>query len=294
MNKGTCFFAYNNRELDYIQLAVFAANQVKKHFKTHKATALITDYAGQGYLESIYDQDEIEAVFDHVVIDKTEYNEEENLRTHFDSPWVEFSAPFKNRQKHDIGWLSPFDYTLLLDIDYVVQSNQLEYLFNEDNPNKVQMFEHARFLSYEYAQLPERFLHPNGVPMWWSTVVYFSKSKESQMFFELWSHIADNYDYYKFLYGFEGKLFRTDFCVSIATHILNGFQKGDFVAPIVGKMLNVDQKDVIVKSSSAENYHFLAHDRLEPWNTQLVHTKNQDIHCMNKRSLMNAIEGWNE
>ena len=292
MSKGTCFIALNNNELDYVQFAVNAANQVKKHFKTHHNTALITDYAGQGYLNSIYTQQEIESVFDHIVIDQNKYNETDNTRIHFDSPWSEFEAPFKNRQKHDVHWLSPFEKTLLLDIDYIVQSNHLEYLFRDDNPHPIQMFDNARYLRYNRAPFPERYLHPNGVPMWWSTVIYFDKSPESKMFFDLWSHIADNYDYYKFLYGFAGKLFRTDFCVSIALHILNGMQHGDYVEPIVGSLINVDQKDVIIQSSSAENYHFLAYDRDEPWKNILVHIKNQDLHIMNKRSLMQAIEKY--
>ena len=70
----------------------------KKHFKTHTDTALITDYAGQGYLNSIYTQEEVDQIFDHVVIDRNKYNEQDNLRMHYDTPWSEFEAPFKNRQ----------------------------------------------------------------------------------------------------------------------------------------------------------------------------------------------------
>ena len=291
-SKGTCFIALNNRELDYINFAVFAANQVKKHFKKHKSTALITDYAGEGYLKSVYSKEEIDEMFDHVIIDQTKYTETDNMRNHHDSPWTEFEAPFKNRQKHDVHWQSPFSKTILLDIDYIVQSDALEYLFNDDNPHQIQMFENAKYLRYDFPPPPERYLHENGIPLWWSTVVYFTKSNEAQLFFNLWSHIADNYDYYKFLYGFPGKLFRTDYCVSIALHILNGMQEGDFAYPIVGHLLNMDQKDVIIESKNPENYHFLAFDRAEPWKNLLVHTHNQDIHIMNKRSLNEAMNNW--
>ena len=219
------------------------------------------------------------------------YNEHDNIRNHYDTAYTEFNAPFKNRQKHDMIWLSPFDETILLDVDYVTQTNDLEYLFN-DNPHPFQLYNKAHYLRYPTPPFDEEYLHVNGIPMWWSTVVYFKKNKASQMFFDLWSHIADNYDYYKFLYGFSGKLFRTDFCVSIALHILNGMQHGDFVEPIAGSLINVDQKDVIVQSSSSENYHFLAYDRDEPWKNILVHTKDQDLHIMNKRSLMQAIEKY--
>ena len=50
--------------------------------------------------------------------------------------------------------------------------------------------------------------------MWWSTVVYFDRS-ESKMFFDTWAHIANNYDFINNRITFN-KLFRTDYCVSIA------------------------------------------------------------------------------
>ena len=291
MSKGTCFIAINNKELDYIRFAMFASQQVKKHFKEHKKTALITTQPDYEYFTSTYPVKDIKSVFDYIIIDDHTYTDE-NMRTHFDTPWTEFDAPFHNRQKHDIYWLSPFDQTLLLDIDYIVQTNHLEYMFSEENTSNLQMFNKARYLCYDSPAFPERWLHPNGIPMWWSTVVYFKKSPEAKMFFELWSHIADNYDYYKFLYGFSGSLFRTDFCVSIALHILNGMQHGDFAEPIVGSMLNMDQKDVIIQSKSPENMHFLAYNRDEPWKNLLVHNEKHDVHCMNKRNLNEIIAGY--
>ena len=69
-------------------------------------------------------------------------------------------------------------------------------------------------------------------------------------------------------------------------------QHGDFVEPIAGSLMNVDQKDFIAQSKTAENYHFLAYNRDEPWKNILVHIKDQDLHIMNKRSLMEAIEKY--
>jgi|TARA_R100000081_G_scaffold18386_1_gene7532 hypothetical protein len=290
--KGICFFAFNNTELDYIKFAMYASLQVKKHFKEHNQVCLITTLSDQAYMEENWTEEEINKAFDYVVIDEHTYLND-NMRVHYDSPWTEFQAPFHNRQKHDVYWMSPFDETLLLDIDYIVQTNHLEYLFRDDNTSNLQMFDKARYLRYDRPPFPERYLNMNGIPMWWSTVIYFQKSPEAKMFFDLWSHIADNYDYYKFLYGFPGKLFRTDYCVSIALHILNGMQHGDFVEPIVGSMLNMDQKDVIIESSDPDYFNFLAHDRDENWKNILVHSKNQDVHCMNKRNLKDIIDGYN-
>ena len=70
-------------------------------------------------------------------------------------------------------------------------------------------------------------------------------------------------------------------------------QHGDFVEPIVGSMLNMDQKDVIIESTDPDYFNFLAHDRDENWKNILVHSKNQDVHCMNKRNLKDIIDGYN-
>ena len=297
MNKlaqtGVCFFAYNNDQLDYINFSVLAAEQVKKHFTKHNNTCLITDEAGEGYLRSVYTEVEIDEIFDYIVT--TDTPENQNYRAHYDSPWTEFSAPFKNGNKHEVFWLTPFERTILMDIDYIVQTNALETVFDKDNVNPVQMFKDARYLRYEFPRFKERWLHENGIPMLWSTVVYFDQSDESHLFFDTWAHIADNYDYYKFLYGFESKLFRTDFCVSIASHILDGMQIGDFVTNLPGnQMLNVDQKDDIVESNSADHFVFLAHDRDEPWKNILVKIEKQDIHIMNKRALGRMMDQWEQ
>ena len=31
--------------------------------------------------------------------------------------------------------------------------------------------------------------------MWWSTVIYWTKSEQSTQFFNMWHHVKDNYDY---------------------------------------------------------------------------------------------------
>lgn len=278
---GICFFAYNNKDIDYVKLALLAALHVKKFMK-HNNTCLITEEGDYNYLVASRGEELVDKAFDEVVF--TTVKHRQNMRTHFDSPWSKFTSEFKNSNKHLIYEYTPFDKTLLLDIDYLVRNDSLDYLFDSDN--SVAMYQQARNLKHQNPYLYERYLNPVGIPMWWSTVVYFDKSDLSNMFFDMWAYVSENYDFYKFLYNFPGALFRTDYCVSIATHLLNGMSTGDIIDEIKDtQMVFMDQKDELVEVKSPTDWIFLANDRREPWKDILTRNNFDNIHMMNKRSI---------
>lgn len=280
-NNGVCFFAYNNKDIDYVKLALLSALYVKKFMKNNN-TCLITEQGDYSYLCDSLGDELVDKAFDEVVL--TTVQHKHNLRTHFDSPWSKFTSEFKNSNKNLINTYSPFDKTLLLDIDYFVRNDNLDYLFDSDA--NVAMYQQAKNLKHESPFLYEQYLNPVGIPMWWSTVVYFDKSEISDMFFDIWSHVADNYDFYKFLYNFPGQLFRTDYCVSIATHIMNGMNTGDIIHEINDKtMVYMDQKDDLLEVKDATDWIFFANDRKEPWKDILTRNTFDNIHMMNKRSI---------
>ena len=280
-NNGVCFFAYNNSDINYVKLSTLSALYVKKFMKNNN-TCLITEQGDYSYLCDSLGDELVDKAFDEVVL--TTVQHKHNLRTHFDSPWSKFTSEFKNSNKNLINTYSPFDKTLLLDIDYFVRNDNLDYLFDSDA--NVAMYQQAKNLKHESPFLYEQYLNPVGIPMWWSTVVYFDKSEISDMFFDIWSHVADNYDFYKFLYNFPGQLFRTDYCVSIATHIMNGMNTGDIIHEINDKtMVYMDQKDDLLEVKDATDWIFFANDRKEPWKDILTRNTFDNIHMMNKRSI---------
>ena len=283
--KGICFFAYNNDQLDYIKMALVASRYAKKNLKL--PVCLITDEGGESYLYESQSKEQINQVFDYIVI--TNDKMKNNRRRHFDSPWTTFAAQFSNSNKHKIFQYSPFEQTLLLDIDYIVKTDVLLKYFDNDHP--VCMFDNATTLRNELPSLDERFLYDAGIKMWWSTVVYFNRSDFSKLFFDTWSHVADNYEFYQYLYNFPSKLFRTDYCVSIAVHILAGMQDtqeylGNFDNTA---LVNMSQKDDIIEAKNDNEWIMLSHDQKEIWKNILVNTSNQDIHVMNKRAFDRVI-----
>jgi hypothetical protein len=278
---GIVLFAYNTTEINYIKLAIVAARYAKRAMPS-KPVCLITDNSTWEYVQQMSIGEQVTAAFDQVVLTDVEFAH--NKRVHYDSPYTNFVADFKNTNKHTVIQYTPYDRTLMIDIDYIMQNNQLEYCFTSDN--SVVMFCEAEDLIGAPPADQQQFLHESGIPMIWSTVMYFDRhSADANIFFDLWAHIADNYDFYRFLYGFPAGMYRTDFCVSIAQHIMNGMAAGNSIGEFPGKLINMSQRDDIAKINAADDWIYLVNNVTANWENSLTRITRENIHVMNKRSL---------
>jgi hypothetical protein len=278
--QGVCFFVYNNNQLDYVDLLMLAARYVKEYLKL--PVCMITDKGTYSWMLESQSESDIDTYIDYIKITNDQFKD--NPRTHKDSPWSEFTAQFQNSNKHKIWEYSPFEQTLLMDTDYIVKNNFLLQSFN--NPG-VSMYDNALSARNDTPHRNEVLLYPSGIKMWWSTVVYFDRSEFSKMFFDLWDHVSDNYEFYQFLYNFPGGLFRTDYCVSIAVHILNGMEESTTIDNFDGvPMYYLSQDDDIVDVNNKQDWICLGCDQIENWKNLLIKHSNLDLHVMNKRALL--------
>ena len=278
--QGVCFFVYNNNQLDYVDLLMLAARYVKEYLKL--PVCMITDNGTYNWMLESQSESDIDTYIDYIKITNDEFKD--NLRTHKDSPWSEFTAQFQNSNKHKIWEYSPFEQTLLMDTDYIVKNDFLLQSFN--NPG-VSMYNNAVSTRNDPPHRNEVLLYPSGIKMWWSTVVYFDRSEFSKMFFDLWDHVADNYEFYQFLYNFPGGLFRTDYCVSIAVHILNGMEESTTIDNFDNMPMHyISQDDDIIDINNKQDWICLGCDQKENWKNILIKHSNLDLHVMNKRALL--------
>ena len=157
----------------------------------------------------------------------------------------------------------------------------LDSYFEMESP--IGMFVHARNIRGNNALWKEIWLHNAGIKMKWSTVIAFDKSEEAKIFFDMWEYVKDNYNYFKFLYNFPQGLYRTDFCVSIASHIMSDSKESTWY-DFGDKMYFSDQKDEIFDFQDGV-YKILANDQKEHWKDIPVTWGDVDIHMMNKRSV---------
>ncbi len=284
---GVLLIAYNNGKINYEKLAIIAARSVKLHMKNNHVT-LLTDQPTFDALSRELTPEQAAVTFDHIIIDNIDH--EQNTRTHRDSPWQEFTTQFNNKSKHSIFQKTPYERTLMIDVDYIIGNNTLDAVFETDS--EVAMYKNAISVRNYKPRIWEQKLHPDGIDMWWSTAIYWrSDSKVAQLFFELWEHVKENYNYYKWLYKFPGVLFRTDYAVSIATHILNGHRSGNLIHELPGKVMRFsEQIDDIVKFNKIDDILLLCPDPMELWKNIVSRIKNENVHVMNKMAILRHYE----
>jgi len=282
-DKGVLLIAYNNGKIAYEKLAIIAAANVKLHMKNNHVT-LLTDLNTLNALTSELTPEQLSYTFDHIIVEDIQH--ERNTRMHRDSPWTEFSTQFNNKNKHSIFQKSPYRQTLMIDVDYIVGNDSLDAVFDTDY--ELAMYKDAVSVRNYKPRIWEQKLHPDGIDMWWSTVVYWRNDSEvARLFFGVWEHVKENYHYYKWLYKFPGVLFRTDYAASIAAHILNGQTVGNTVAVLPGKVMRFsEQIDDIVEFKSLNDYVLLCPDPKELWKNICSRIINENIHLMNKMAIL--------
>jgi hypothetical protein len=141
---------------------------------------------------------------------------------------------WKNVGRNGAYELSPYDETLVIDVDYVVQDTSLLTMF--DLPWDYVLQRNARSLNNEH--MPST-MGERSLPYVWATVFAFRRTPKAKMFFDLVHRIQENYTYYRELFNITNRSYRNDYAFAMADVILNGFTIGTDSIP--GPMLNVTQ-----------------------------------------------------
>ena len=278
MSKGAFLIARNNSYIDYVKQAVFLAKQIKKYLDI--PVTIATDSVD--YLETTFGTDE----FDSVI--KLSNVGEINKRFFFDGTNTKKTASFKNNNRASVYDLTPYDETLLLDTDYIIGNDLLKYCFNLNHD--LMLYKKSSDVAQVRDEKEFDKISNTSVDFYWATVVFFRKTKSNKIFFDLIKHIEEEWHHYKRVYQITSNLFRNDYAFSIATHIMNGFQSGDFVQELPGKMLYTVDKDILWKFTDNSVMSFLVEKEGCLGEYNALTTKQQSIHVMNKFSLGRIID----
>jgi hypothetical protein len=278
MNKrGVVLFARNNGKLDYVKQAVFLAKRIKKYLNL--PTTVITDSGN--YLKEAFDIN----VFDKIIT--IEYAETKNNRAFFDGSLFHKTAPFKNDMRDGVYNWSPYDETILMDTDFIICNDLLLKCF--DSIHDLMLFKDSYDLSNFRDQSEFKHISDYTIDFYWATVVFFRKTTENEIFFNLVRHIKQEWNHYRRIYQVESSLFRNDFAFSIAVHMMNGFSTGSFAAPLPGKHLYTTDRDILEKLEG-DKLVFLIEKKDHLGEYTLIKTEKQNVHVMNKFSLERIID----
>lgn len=219
-SRGILAFAYNVETIDYVSIAQSTLKLASKNLNL--PYTLITD--------------------------KQFKNESQNSRLDIDTGNF---IQWRNVGRHHAYDLTPYDETLVIDVDYLVLNNDINKIFDTEWDYLLQRNSFA--LTTEFP----RSMGETSLPYIWATVFAFRKTAKSKMYFDMIGRIQRNYHYYRLLFNIQERIFRNDFAFAIADIILNGYSIEN--ASIPENMLTVDQiidsieilnKNLIIKDST--------------------------------------------
>jgi hypothetical protein len=280
MKTGALIFAHNNTAIDYTKLAVFAANRVKKFLNI--PVSIVTDNAE--WLEKNYP----DHPFDQVIVI---VNESASHKLFYDGPLSSVKLEWKNVTRYRAYDITPYDRTLVLDSDYILNSDTLKVALERNTPFQIYQ------RSFDLVDWREREsyvrINQYSIPFYWATVFVFDKDPVIEAFFDLVTYIKNNWFYFRTLYSIDSEMFRNDFAFSIAIHIMNGKTDGDFAVELPGKMNFIEDRDVLVDmTDNAMSFLLQKEDHLGEYIPAKI--QGIDMHVMNKNSLTRVINWKND
>lgn len=219
-SRGILMFAHNNSEIDYFRLAVVNALLIQRHLGIKDIT-VVTDPHSLNYAINSLGRDFVDTAINNiVVVDKDSKFKQLNTRVYKDTSHTAKTLSFYNANRCDAFDISPYDETILLDVDYLVLSDTLNQCWGHNE--ELMMNWRYQDIMHERKDRTLNRLNDFGITMYWATVVYFRKTPYVESFFNCVKHVKENPQFYRDLYKWKGTLYRNDYSFSIAAHTMSG------------------------------------------------------------------------
>lgn len=267
MTKGAILFAYNSPKFNYYQMAEATAKRI--NYFLDLPVTLITDS------ESVPTKQNYK--FDKVILTNPDKNNKRDWGI-----WI-------NKGRYQAYEYSPYEETLLLDTDYMVNSNKLLKTF--EMPTDFCCHNKTSFLMHPGAV--QEVLSVYSFETLWATVVMFRKSNRTEQVFNCLKMIQNNFDHYATLHGFIAETYRNDYALTLALRIANGHTfRAEDVIP--WNLLHVGKNTSVYRNNDKEfdtEYTVM----FDNWKRgkirkEYITIKDMDFHVMNKQNFLDLIE----
>jgi hypothetical protein len=263
MTTGALIFAFDTEHTRYLDMAAYCAERVK-HFLNIPVAVVTNNPAADN-----------ESVFDQVI-----YAEPQGTNSRWFGDYQQH-VTWHNSNRVDAYSVSPWDQTLVLDADFVINSDQLKLVLGSSED--FLCFRSA----YNLARPEETFLDTFGkykFPMYWATVMCFRKTTISQYIFDAMTMIRQNWQHYRDLYHISETAYRNDYALSIALGIVNG--QSDKINSIPWGMASVLPEDTLKQN---QEFWEIAYNNAQGKNKTVAFV-GMDFHAMGKKDLGEIVE----
>jgi hypothetical protein len=253
MTRGAVLFAHNNGITDYFKMAAYTASRIER-FLNIPVTVITDD----------------KSVTCSYPFDKVMYKTPDTSNSRNKSKWI-------NKGRYEVFEMSPYDDTIIIDTDYLINSRNLLRVF--DLPSDFVSFRNCKYLMED--QEPER-IGKNGFETMWATVMRFTKTQRTADIFKMIKMVQDNYNHYSELHNFAPYMYRNDYALTIALRTANGHvEKYDDYIP--WNLLHAGIKTKVTRLSDTE-YNLERHDNQQRLRT--ITLKDCDFHMLDKDNFM--------
>jgi len=267
MTRGAILFAFNSPKYNYYSMAEYTAKRIN-HFLDLPVT-LVTDK------ESLPVKSKYK--FDEIVTVEPDKNNKRDWGI-----WI-------NKGRYQAYELSPYDETLLLDVDYMVNSNTLLKTF--DFCVDFCCHDTTSFLMHPTAA--QEALSVYSYNTLWATVVTFRKTKRAQQIFNCLEMIQKNFTHYANIHNFIAGTYRNDYALTLALRIVNGHTTlpGDIIP---WNLIHVGRNTNVYRDNDDPfNTSFTV--MFDNWKKgkirkEYINIKDTDFHVMNKDIFVELIK----
>lgn len=279
MSNGILIFAHNNKEIDYGKMSCISASYAKKNLNV--PVSLVTDSGTLKYMEKV--NKNLLEIYDKIILTDNIKIEIPIKRRYYDGSLDYKKADFKNVYRAWAYDLSPYNKTIVVDVDLLIVNDRLKHVWDTDIDFMINKYSYDLARDREYFEFQR--VSDHGIDFFWATAFYFEKTKWTKTFFDLCKHIIENYDYYRFVYRINAPLMRNDYVFSIAIHIMGGFTNKINPPSLPCEIYYTLDRDELVRVNNDKSFLFLIQKKFCLGEYTLASTNNQNIHIMNKYSI---------
>ena len=179
---------------------------------------------------------------------------------------TKFSKPWYNLERHLAFEHSPYDRTVVMDVDYFCYSDKILRLLESENDFLVHKnahdVMHREIMRYDRQAM---------LDLVWATVLIFNKTPRTKAIFDTVKLVKQNYQHYCNLYRISYMNFRNDYAFAIALNQINGHRDYDLIpdsiatVPADAEILELNDKGAVIR-----------------WDNKTILVQDQDLHFLNK------------